>query len=379
MKKVGLVTYYGDNYGGCLQAYALQQMIRRHDVDCEIIEYNILTNSVISKFRRRLGYLIHPIKRFREHRIMRQSRPFQAMRHRKFEEFRKNYLKIAVNGNKSGQDFYVNPPQYDAYWCGSDQIWNPCLTNSVNPVYFLDFVPEGKARIAYAPSVAVSEVPAAFQAEMAGYLEKFTLISVREIQSVETIGKFSNVKVTPVLDPTLMLTAEDWKALLPANRTHSEPYIFCYLFGDMPYIRRVKEHIREVTGYKLVSFPYNTREMVSDDILVYDAGPLDFVEAIRNAAFVITDSFHATAFCCNFNVPFYSLLRVDPKDPHSMHSRLFSLLNILGCPERIVTPGQPEIDDKLMDCDFTRVNAKLREWRERSSQYIEKAMELSCL
>ena len=165
--KVGLVTFYGDNYGGLLQAYALQQTINRMDFKCEIMKYDWIspeskTEKYIKKFLQIESIFAYMEKR----RIMRANFKNFAIRAQQFQKFRNDYLSFDHNSCVTIEDYYKNTPEFDFYVCGSDQIWNPNLYGRCNPIYFLDFVRNGKRKISYAPSIGVAEIEQKYKKEI---------------------------------------------------------------------------------------------------------------------------------------------------------------------------------------------------------------------
>lgn len=378
-KKIGLVTYYGDNYGACLQAYALQSSINYLGYICSIVEYkNIFSQdkkkNVISKIIRVLrdNDIKHIISRYKTSKYITEA---NQHRHDLCEKFRQDNLQIAHNKCLSDKDFYLTPPEFDAYVCGSDQIWNPSFYGECHPIYYLDFVPAGKKRIAYAPSVGVSHIDDKYEDDLTKYLKKFDNISVRETNSVELLSKYTSKKIEWVLDPTLLLKKADYVKLKCDSNISipQKPYIFCYLFGLEEKTKDIKNRIKSITSMPVVSIPFVKREILSDDIKVIDAGPGEFIHLIKNAALVLTDSFHATAFSINFNVPFVSLLRQNENEKNEMSSRIKSLLGQLDLENRLVKDID-SIPENVLSMDFSNAEMKLERYREKSIQYLQEAL-----
>lgn len=376
-KKIGLVTYYGDNYGACLQAYALQSSINSLGYICSIVEYNNILSqvekeNVVSKIIRVLkdGNIRHAISRYKTSKYITEA---NQHRHVLCEKFRQVNLNIAHNKCVSDKDFYLIPPEFDAYVCGSDQIWNPTFYGECHPIYYLDFVPKGKKRIAYAPSVGVSYIDQKYADDLTKYLNKFDNISVRETNSVKLLSQFTSKKIEWVLDPTLLLKEQDYVKLESNIRIPNKPYIFCYLFGMEDNIDDIKRKIQSITDMPIISIPFVKREILSDDIKIMDAGPSEFIHLIKNAALVLTDSFHATAFSINFKVPFVSLLRQKENEKNEMSSRIKSILSKLNLEHRLVRDIN-SIPEDLLSIDFADAEMKLEQYRKASVQYLKEAL-----
>lgn len=373
MKKVGLITYYGNNYGGVLQAYALQQMVKANGFDCNLISNEFLNRQsgwkkVRGRVRSLTSLIRNPFGYLAKRRTYRQYMSQNASRAKKFEAFRCDNLCIHKTGYSSYSDYLENPPQYDVYLCGSDQIWNPNLYCD-NGFYFAGFAPDDALKISYASSVGVSTVNKKQAAFMAPLLNRFDVISTREQKGADIINEISEKTATVVLDPTLLLAGEDWDRVA-APRMIQEPYVFCYLFGEREYVADVKKKVKEITGMKVVCVPFVPRELSSDDEKIFDAGPAEFISLIKNASLVLTDSFHATAFSINLKVPFVSLCRFDKEDKKSMNDRLITLLNMVGLEQRLVDTEDNISADFLYDIDFDKAHEILGQKRSMDRQFL---------
>lgn len=371
MKNVGLLTCYMDNFGACLQAYALQRTIVKFGCDCEIIKYTpIKSLKEYNVFIRAGLWLRNHIKS-----LSSDSYKFENYRHGKFVRFRKEYLVFSKENYMNEEQLYSKSLNYDAYVTGSDQIWNPNLYGGKNNrIYFLDFVPDGKKRIAYAPSIGVSTIPEDCAADMGNLLSKFDAVSVRESDGKRIIDGIIDCNCRVVLDPTLLLTKEEWSAFV-GERIIKDEYILLYLFGDREYTKDFINYAYEKTGLKIITIPFNKREYESDYYKIKRAGPIEFVNLIKNAKLVITDSFHATAFSINLNVPFYSLLRNEKNEKNNMNSRIYSILDLCGLQDRIIadkTSFPKKID---YDIDFQKANVILADKRSVDYQFLRCALD----
>lgn len=377
MKKVGLITYYGDNYGGVLQAYALQKLVSANHFDCELISNDFLYyGNKLKKLKAKLNNLIAAMKKpsnyLAQRRTYHQYAVQNALRAKKFEAFRRENLCVYQTGYTSYDEYLRNPPQYDVYLCGSDQIWNPNLYCD-NGFYFAGFAPEEALKISYASSIGVSAVNKKQAAFMAPLLNRFDVISTREQGGADIINAISEKTATVVLDPTLLLGEDDWSRVA-APRMIDEPYVFCYLFGEREYIATVKQKVKKLTGMKVVCIPFVPRELSSDDEKIFDAGPAEFISLIKNASLVLTDSFHATAFSLNLKTPFISLCRFEQKDKKSMNDRLVTLLNMVRLSDRLVDANDIVSADFLYDIDFEKAHELLGQKRQKDRQFLTDAL-----
>lgn len=372
MKRVGLITYYGNNYGAILQAYALQQAVIGIGYECELISNDFLYqsskaseskhkwDSISALIKNPVGYLLR--------RKVYRKYANQIANKSSFDEFKKRYLFIKETGYRAYEEYTNNPPQYDIYLCGSDQIWNPNLYSD-NSFYFAGFAPDESLKVAYASSMGVSSLTKAQAEFMAPLLNRFQVISTREQTCAETVNKISTKKAKVVLDPTLLINAEKWSEIAAPCKIN-KPYVFCYLFGERDYYNSIKKLVREMTGMELVCIPFVARELSSNDEKIFNAGPADFISLIKNASLVLTDSFHATAFSINLRVPFISLCRFKKDDKKSMNDRLVSLLNLVELKDRLFDEGDILTQETLYSINFDKAYRLLNNKRREDTQFL---------
>ncbi|EXM40992.1 hypothetical protein RASY3_02420 [Ruminococcus albus SY3] len=367
MKTVGLMTCYMDNFGACLQAYALQHTIEKMGLKCEIIKHTPIKNLKEFNIFTNLGRTAyHYLKG-----VSNLAYRYDNYRHPCFVSFRKQYLKFSKKNYLEEKDLFNDPPIYDYYVTGSDQIWNPNLYGGkLNLAYFLDFVPQDKPRIAYAPSIGVSSISNDCKTQMKGLLQKFSAVSVRESDGKKIVDDVLDCGCRVVLDPTLLLNRSEWQSLM-SERLIKEDYIFLYLFSDREYIGNFVNYARDQLKMKVVTIPFNKREYNSDFIKIKKAGPLEFINLISNAKLVITDSFHATAFSINLHTPFYSLLRNTKNDQNNMNSRIYSILELIHLENRIIEEGNEYPENLLSDIDFETVDRYLINKRDEDIAFIK--------
>lgn len=373
-KKVGLITYYGNNYGGCLQAYAIQQTIKKLGYNPQILQvYTPLTGTKFNKWVAILRVLKNPIAFLRRRKYIKEDSRNEVFRSKAFDRYRSTYLTfdesfILSQNNMSGA---VN---YDTFVCGSDQIWNPILYG-VHPIWTMKFAPKGSKKIAYAPSLGISDIPEQYIATFKENLKDYAYISCREQEGANSLSKILGRNIDVVLDPTLLLSPDQWHEFaIPVSV--NKPYIFCYLFGSYPYIAEVKKRVKDYYGINMVCLPYNLRELKSDDLKLYDITPNQFVWLIENAKFVVTDSFHATVFSIKMNTPFVSLKRTSDNDRKNMNSRLYTLLKTVRLEDRLVNESMVGCIENIIErkLDLKSANERLSEYMKRDIAKLEKAL-----
>lgn len=370
MKTVGLTTCYVDNFGACLQAYALQTTIEKMGYRCEIIPYT--PKRALKQYRYPVRVAIKIRNKLKA--LYSDEYKFDNLRSQKFQKFRQKYLNFGKGRYIQEKTLYSNPPQYDYYVTGSDQIWNPLLYGDKNnKIYFLDFAPKGKKRIAYAPSIGVDKIPSTCEKEMGELIDAFSAVSVREMAGKEIVELVSQKPCRVVLDPTLLLSAKEWSKVA-SKCLIEKPYIFCYLFGNSEYIGDFVKEVKQQLDLEIVVVPFTSREYRSEHTILKEVGPEDFLSLIKNAELVVTDSFHATAFSINFNTPFYTLYRNTKSDVNNMNSRVISILDMMGLTERLI-PDNSHFPSKIVaDCDFSSANRALTERRKEDYAFLENAL-----
>ena len=332
------------NYGSALQAYALQHVIEKMGHDVEIIDY-IYPNEYHMKFihkrsviSRLISYTIELLRGFPRHK-----------RIKAFREFINDNLKLSLTYN-SKEELYNNPPKYDVYMTGSDQVWNPkCIHEDTS--FMLSFT-DSPNKVAFSASIAKGEIPEQYKDLYSRELKKFKQIYVRERRGAELIKSLIGYKPKVVLDPTLLLETKDWKALAQKSKIElKEPYILIYVleysFNVYPYMYQLIKYIQHQMDMKLVVMGMSIRHArkLSNKQILHDASVYDFVKIFSNASLVITDSFHGTAFSLNLNVPFYSVVN----NIENTDSRIIDLLNMVGDKSRIIRKGE----------DFTKITFDL--------------------
>lgn len=378
MNNVGLMTCFLDNYGACLQAYALSKTIQSLGYNCQLLQYIepegyfkpglcqfIKNTSIYNGLRCVLS------------RSYKNSFLCEKIKRKSFVRFRKKYLNISKQIYRSFDELKEANQYYDIFVCGSDQIWNPSFYGGNNKAYFLNFAEKDKRKIAYAPSIGLERIPDAYAKDFVELIRCLDYLSVRESNAVNIIKELSGRDAAHVLDPTLLLDGDKWSDILIKQKERIVPnkYILCYLFGCHDEYDAAIEHLRKITGLSVVMIPFCEKHLHDDYQKIYDAGPLEFLNLIKNAELVITDSFHATVFSILFSKLFFTLPRFKKDQQNSMNSRIYSLLDSVGIRERIIDYSQVSSFEIDNDIDYSAVHSKLANMRGASLKYLKGALE----
>lgn len=375
MGKIGLVCVTNHNYGSILQTFALQTIVNNLGVETEIVRYN---ESKFSKIRR-LRNKEYMRTRFKviEKKITltflyRKYSHLLQERNIAFSKFISTNLKfsdVLFSLSELNRKAY----NYDIVLLGSDQVWHPM--NLYMNFFTLNFVPDKIIKAAYAPSFGVSKIPKSYKESYRKYINRIQYLSCREAAGVDIIYDLTGKKPPMVCDPTMLLSKEDWLQVLPGKTKYPFKYIFCYFIGDNPEQRELVLKLKETTGYKIITLLHIDEYISSDsnygDYTPFDVEPLDFLELIKNAEYIMTDSFHASVFSILFHKAFFTFNRFENIKEKSTNSRIDSLLGVLDLTERRVSSKDTiEILLNKKEIDFEAVDLKLFHFREASLNYL---------
>ncbi|OJU14457.1 MAG: hypothetical protein BGN88_00650 [Clostridiales bacterium 43-6] len=368
MRKIGLITFHKSyNYGAVLQAFALQKELSDLGYSSEFIDYN--RNDIA-----RMGFL----KKSKHLVWTRIMKPLLTgnKRERRTDLFRKEYFKIGSTTYNNRKELLNNPPEYDAYLTGSDQVWNLKHTGN-DPSYYLTFVPEGKCKASYAASFGVSKLRENDSPILKEYLKGFHNISVRENEGKEIIAHHTGLPAEVVLDPTLLLTKQDWEKYIGKRQIQSD-YVLCYCMpGDknvMKSINVIARRIADEKNLKIINIGHKEyKKLVFWETHVLDAGPVEFLNLFYHASYVVTNSFHGTSFSVNFQKPFVVPINLALSKESSLNSRIITLLKNLSLDSQIVS-SQDTLVNKTeigFDINYLPVIEKLEEERKRSISFLK--------
>jgi len=367
--RTGLITFhFAHHYGAQLQALATMRAIQSLGHDCEIIDYRLphttRTNQLFKKSGGVRGMASDA------HTALHYG-AFQR-RFRRFEAFVAEEMALSPRRYTAFEQLRADPPAYDVYVAGSDQIWNPYIfqDKQFDPSFLLGFVREGR-RIAYAPSLGVPELPEDKAEELRRFLTPFSALSVREKRGQVLLREAAGRDARVVLDPTLLLTGEDWGELAAAPKRQG-PYILCYFVSDPGEAAPYALALSARTGWPIVQLAGARRKIDGAAELVFDAGPREFLGLFRHASAVVTNSFHGAAFSLQFQKDFFTSM--SPRErAEPTFSRIYSLLSRLGCADRIL--GLDTTAPVDAPIDYGAVYEKLAVARADSLSYLGAAIE----
>lgn len=381
-KKVGIVScYFKNNYGSMLQAYATQKILDNNNIENETI--NIEHNKDFSKGKKK--YYVTQMLNFKfiknkfgmirmkiDTLTRKDLKKNINVRNKKYREFRQKF-----NLSRSNENFNDLANQakekYTDVIVGSDQLWLP--VNVISNYYTLNWVPDTINKISYATSFGFSTIPHKYNSKYKDFLSKINYLSIREESGVKIIKDIVGKDAKLVCDPTILLTKEDWEKESDSAPIFNEKYIFCYFLGKNIEHRKFAERLKAETGYKIVSINHSDEYVkYSDkfcDYAPYDIGPKEWINLIKNAEYICTDSFHGTVFSILFNKIFFDFRRHNNKSKVSTNSRIDSLLDVAGISKDRILLGTENVKDVLkIKIDYDNVNRKIDKFRENSKKWL---------
>ncbi len=386
--KIGILTFiHTRNFGANLQCYALQHTLESMGYDAEILNvYRPVDKGYVlcdnDKIHFAGIYRYHSLKDYRSklNKVIASliNRIFE--RHKKVKEkpdgflsFQKQFIHFSSEEYRNFTQLFTEFPQnkYSHLITGSDQVWNYSTFFSKEP-FFLTFANASKTKkISYAASLGHPSLPYEVQKKYKKWLKDFVAISVREESAVEAITPLTSKKVFRVLDPTLLMEKKDWLQSLSINTSESEGYVLVYMLSLSEQVIFFARNVAKTLkcSVKIVtSRPYF--KSFDDCEFLRSENPRSLVELYSKALFIVTNSFHGTAFAINFNIPFVT---IDKKESR-LNSRKQCLLELFELGNRYALEGDRLSSDHYIYCDFSLANKILEIERKKSILFLKETL-----
>ena len=377
MKKVGLLTYHGAiNYGSVLQAYALQQTIINLGNQCEIIDFRPKKQSDIYAIFRKPN----SIKNILIDMWAMADYGFMKRRNDDFESFLNNRLKLSESKLLTNDGIEKIEGNYDVFCAGSDQIWNLSAPD-YDEIYFMNFT--NKRKISYAASMGgVSNIDywkssAKEQLKDLDLVDSLDCISVREKSAVPLLENYTNKDIKVVLDPTLLMNKSQWEKIISNNRIKGK-YIFLYSIGYNEDVYKLGKKLSEMYNLPMVTLytlRTNYKYFAKGVKRAKNEAPEDFLRLINDAEYVVTNSFHGTAFSINFQKEFWVAARHDDKGNVVVDERLENILTKTELLDRVIDVKSDEKVDFSSKIDYKKVNKYLNPLVEDSIDFLKKGID----
>lgn len=375
MKIAVLTRRFGYNFGSSLQAYAIKKMLESFADSVHILNYD--------EFSAHPSWYVKPwlkknfgknISKFFPNANCSKKFISNYMQEKKFNAFDQKYICSNRRILRTSFALRKETKKYDCIVCGSDQIWNP---KTFDKNYFLAFTKNSKIRkVSYATSFGVPS-SLRLNGKIRKYLNDFFAISVREDDGCKIVKNNLGKDVPSVLDPTLMIPMAEWRQLEKEIEVPNS-YILCYFLENLQpeqenVIHEFIQSLKNKTSLPIVNITTPRYHNLNDEMQLNLVGPQEFLYAIRNASYVITNSYHASIFSILNEKEFFVFPKHLDSFSSNENSRFYSLLKKIGLLERLVK----NLKVDLLNCkiDYKSVYEKLNVEKEMSCKYLRTALE----
>lgn len=359
MTKVCVVTIYKHNYGAFLQAYALQRYLEKIGYEASVLDYDYFKDHAI------LGISVKKVKNpvtFAKSLIYRTLRyGVSKERDRILEKCAKETM-IQTQYYKTYEAVKKEPPEADIFITGSDQVWNPTISEQGFLSRLLEFAPNDHLVIcSYAASVGVKAFSDEVRKLVMDNLNRYDCISVREPASADVIRDLTDKEILFHKDPALLLTSEQWD-LFAEKIESKKPYLFIYLAQKDPDLVKYAVELAKEKGWDIVdchgSVNYHIENCINGKRIF---SPREFVGGIKNATYVVTNSFHCLVFSIHYKKRAY--VKMPPKGS----GRLSELIENMSL-DRITQPQF--IKEEEVNDIYSKTNSYLETERKKSQEYL---------
>lgn len=384
MKKLGLCTCYNHkNYGSQLQSYATTVELKKRNIDYEIIRYKkkitpllltkaiprlfnpvFINDRIIETFQKKLMLKLHS-----------QLAEQNAVRNDAFNKFSENRFKKLSPIYYGYDELKKQSEKYTAVMVGSDQLWSP--SGITSNFYNLMFAGDNCTKISYATSFGVSQIEQRYHKIYKNFLDRLNYVSVRENSGKVIVDKLSINDAVVVCDPVILLDSDEWLEEIPNKNLFNEPYIFAYFLGKSQEYRDEVTKFAKEKNLKIVTElhmdSYNKADKGFGDYTPFDIGPAEFVNLIRNAKYIFTDSFHGSVFSMLYKKQFTIFNRYSNDSVSSKNSRIDSFCETYGLNDRRFSGNINDVENAI---DYDCVLEKVKNHRMLSKAFLDNA--LSC-
>ena len=351
--KIGIITFQEtNNYGALLQNYAIQKALAKLGHTSETIDYK-------SEYIGKPCRLRHLKKKGLMKYLLGVAGYFIYLpRTKRNNQFRKM---ISYSPKTDAKSIKAYEDSYDLYICGSDQVWNYQLTD-FDPYYMLGFVKDKKKCNSYAASLGIAEIDEEHREDFAKMIEDYHIISLREKSAANAISKISNHPLEVVADPCVLLSKEEWSDI--TGKAPDFPYVYVYQLGVSKDVVNLAKKLAKEKGCKLIFTPFPVGSFAKGKYHI-TAGCQDVVTYIKNAEYVVTDSFHGTLLSILFHKKFFT----KAGGTHgAVGNRIVDLLKGYGLSNRLISEDM----DPYGEIDYEVIEVKIKENREKGYEILER-------
>lgn len=372
MKHFGIVSYnmYCNftNYGSALQSYALQQSINRLGQDeWESILVDYCPDSMADKDP------LNPFKNMwdkdeESYNMCQMSMPAIRENYKKFNDFYNTYLKKSKKKYTSGNfNDVLEDEKLNGFVCGSDTIFCPDEFGFDDGFYANYDCMKNSYSVAYAASFGDPNFTDEMYPVLNERLKNFKAFGLRENLMIPYVKEHTDVPVERVIDPTLLLTYEDYNKMA-TERLVSEKYLLVYSRRYNPVMEAYAEKMAKENGWKIVEISLRACNAEKGHIMFYHAGVEEFLSLVKHAEFVVTNSFHGIIFSTQFKRDYVIFSR------EQCNTKIQEVLDLFGVPDRIMVTGDEPEPEKI---DYVKVHERIGKAREKSLRFLKEEL-ISC-
>ena len=374
MKASVITLHTVDNYGSAMQTYATQEVLNKIGCEVEIIDYwrwnnlpeyraqQMLDTSLMQKLKPVWGRnhetkvaATRCIQWYLEHHVS------------PMWKFLEDNVNLSKKRYTSFDELKADPPEADVYIAGSDQVWNSIWNNGIDRSYFLDFAPQDKPRIAFSASIGRTEFSEDEIPDTKALLQKYTAISVREESAVELL-KSIDIEAQLILDPTLMLSRNEWRKVARGKK-RTKPFLLIYQLNPNPEMDHFAMELAKRKGWEVIRIGFGRSDKQKPGKCIMSPSVEEFIGLLFQAKCVLTDSFHATAFSLNLGTDFISV------KPPRFSTRIESILRLTGQEQRLLDNyNDCEIADRVID--KKHVKKVLDRERRAGMEWLKNALDI---
>ena len=362
--KVSIITYHRVyNYGAALQAYATEKIFEKLGYEAEIVDYIPPKVKRYGSYRQ-ISYeskmfYSNPLKKFIVSIV---KMPSYRKQRKVFDKFLDVQFKMS-RPYYSIQELRDNPPEADLYCTGSDQVWNSSWNQGFLPAMFLAFAPDNAMKFAFCSSFGKTKLSEEEKKQASPLLDRLEYISVRESTALPVLESMGIKNGIHLLDPTLLLPSAFWDRIA-AKRLVDHDYILVYQLNDGEKFDNYAKEFAGRKGLPLVHIGMRMKYKKKEGKVFIMPEVEEFLSLIKYASYVITDSFHGTAFSINYNREIIDIY------PEEFSTRLHSILDWAGLLSRHLTDySNFQIADEPVD--YKPINDKLEIERNKAREYLK--------
>ena len=354
MKTAVITMHSVYNYGTQFQALATQEKLKEYFGDIEFIDYK--RNDTYGKGLRKLYSKGNPIRYI-------AFLPTYIRWNKVFKGFQKKYLNLSEKEYLNEEDFNNFEDKYDLYFTGSDQVWNSGWNKGILSPYYLSFV-RNKPKYAYSASFGMDESPKDEIKEVKEYLGDYRRISVREETGLKILSEQLGIKsAVRILDPTLAMPKSFWDKYKKQCKIKGK-YILVYNLNNNPKFDNYAKELEKKTGIKVYRFCTRYDQIIKFGKPLLIPNVMDFITLISNAEYVLTDSFHATAFAINMHVHPICIY------PEKYANRLSDFLKLVDCEDSCKVNDYNDFSPTNKSINYKKTDNILDKERKKVDEYL---------